>query len=169
MIFDLLFIFFARIIDVSLGTVRMILTIRGDKYIAALIGFFEIMVYIIALDKVIGALNEPPKLILYCAGFACGVLVGMYIEERLALGYRGLQVITDYAHYDLVDYLRAQGHGVTTWEGNGREGSKLIINIFLKRNLASQVEEEIKERDEDAFIVFMEPKHFRGGTMRMKK
>ena len=84
-------------------------------------------------------------------------------------GYRGLQVITDYAHYDLVDYLRAQGHGVTTWEGNGREGSKLIINIFLKRNLASQVEEEIKERDEDAFIVFMEPKHFRGGTMRMKK
>ena len=80
MLFDLAFIFFARIIDVSLGTVRMILTIRGERYIAAVIGFFEIMVYVVALGKVIGSLDEPVKLILYCLGFASGVIVGSWLE-----------------------------------------------------------------------------------------
>lgn len=166
MIFDLLFIFFARIVDVSLGTIRTILTIRGDKYMAAGIGFFEIMVYVIALGKVINSLSEPPRLVLYCAGFAAGVIVGIFIEERLALGFRGMQIITDCSNLGLVDYLREQGHGVTTWEGHGREGPKLIINIFLRRNLASQVAEKIRQLDQNAFIVFMEPKQFRGGFMK---
>lgn len=166
MIFDLLFIFLARITDVSLGTVRTILTIRGDRYLAASIGFIEIMVYVIALGKVINSLNDPPRLITYCLGFACGVVVGIFMEERLALGYRGLQVIIDPSNADLVDYLRDQGHGVTTWDGEGREGPKLIVNLFLKRNLASIVAEKIREFDENAFIVFMEPKFFRGGYMK---
>ncbi len=79
MLFDLVFIFFARIIDVSLGTVRMILTVRGERYIAAAIGFFEIMVYVVALGKVIGSLDEPVRLILYCLGFAAGVIVGTWV------------------------------------------------------------------------------------------
>ncbi|ADI01181.1 MULTISPECIES: DUF2179 domain-containing protein [Syntrophothermus] len=166
LVFDLMFIFFARIIDVSLGTVRMILTIRGERYLAAGIGFFEIMVYVVALGKVINSLHEPPRLIAYCLGFASGVLVGIVIEERLALGYRGLQVITDYNNDRLVEYLRDQGFGVTTWEGSGREGPKLVINIFVKRNLAQQVSEKIEEVDPNAFIVFMEPKYFRGGYIK---
>jgi len=165
-VFDLLFIFFARIVDVSLGTVRMILTIRGERYLAAGIGFFEIMVYIVALGKVINSLHDPPRLIVYCLGFASGVLVGIAIEEKLALGYRGLQVITDHSNDNLVEYLRDQGFGVTTWEGSGREGPKLVVNIFLKRNLAQEVAEKIEELDPNAFIVFLEPKYFRGGYIK---
>lgn len=81
MILELLFIFFARIIDVSLGTIRMILVIRGDKLPAALIGFFEIMVYTVALGLVVGSLDDPVKLIVFCTGFALGILVGSVIEE----------------------------------------------------------------------------------------
>ncbi len=166
LVFDSLFIFFARIIDVSLGTVRMILTVRGERYLAAGIGFFEIMVYIVALGKVINSLHDPPRLLAYCLGFASGVVVGIVIEEKLALGYRGLQVITDCANNDLVEYLREQGFGVTTWEGSGREGQKLVVNIFLKRNLAEKTAEKIQELDPNAFIVFLEPKYFRGGYIK---
>lgn len=166
MVFDLLFVFFARIIDVSLATIRMILTIRGDKYVAAVIGFFEIMVYVLALGKVLGSLGQPLKLLLYCLGFAAGVLAGSSLEERLALGFRGLQVITSYENKAIVDELRNQGFAVTAWQAEGLEGQKLVMSMLVKRNLANTVAARIRELDENAFIVFMEPKSFAGGYVK---
>ena len=168
MIFQLLFIFFARIIDVSLGTIRTILIIRGDKWPAAIIGFFEIMVYTIALSMVVGALNDPVKLITFCLGFSSGVLVGSYIEDRLALGYRGVFATIDRSNSFIVDELRSQGYPITSWEAEGMAGDKLVMNMVLKRQLARQVTETIYELDPEAFVVFMEPKHFRGGNVKKK-
>ncbi len=168
MLFDLVFIFFARIIDVSLGTVRMILTVRGERYIAAAIGFFEIMVYVVALGKVIGSLDEPVRLILYCLGFAAGVIVGTWVEELLALGYRGIQVITVKENQPLVEKLREEGFAITTWEAEGRGGPKLVMSLVVKRDMASKVASRIREFDSDAFVVFMEPKTFTGGFIRKK-
>ncbi|MGE5371578.1 MAG: DUF2179 domain-containing protein [Solirubrobacterales bacterium] len=168
MVFDLLFIFFARIIDVSLGTIRMILVIRGDRWIAAFIGFFEIMVYVIALGKVIGSLNEPLRLILYCSGFACGVIVGSWIEEQIALGYRGVQVVTTKENCALAEQLRDEGFAVTCWEAEGMEGPKLVINLLLKRKAAWNVAKRIRQLDRDAFIIFTEPTSFEGGYIKKK-
>ena len=168
MILDLAFIFFARIIDVSLGTVRMILTVRGERYIAAVIGFFEIMVYVVALGKVLGALDDPVKLVVFCLGFAGGVVVGSWMEELLAMGYRGIQVTTDNANQVMVDQLREEGYAVTTWCAEGREGPKLVINLIVKRGMSSRVAERIRDFDENAFIVFMEPKTFTGGYFKKK-
>lgn len=166
MLFDLLFIFFARIIDVSLGTIRMILVIRGDKYVAAVIGFFEIMVYVVALGKVIGSLSEPIRLLTYCTGFAAGVIIGSWIEEKMALGYRGMQITTATENAYLVDWLRDQGYAVTTWNAEGLEGPKLVMSMLMKRNLAWDVADDILEKDDKAFIVFLEPKSFAGGTIK---
>lgn len=168
MFFDLAFIFFARIIDVSLGTIRMILTIRGDRYIAAVIGFFEIMVYVVALGKVLGSLEDPIRLVLYCLGFASGVVVGSWVEEFLALGYRGIQVTTDNANQCLVDQLREEGYAITTWKAEGLEGPKMVMNLIVKRGMSAKVAERIREFDEHAFIVFMEPKTFTGGYFKKK-
>lgn len=168
MIFQLLFIFFARIIDVSLGTIRMILIIRGDKWTAAIIGFFEILVYTIALGMVVGALSDPIKLTVFCLGFSLGVLVGSIIEDRLALGYRGVQVIIDRDHSYVVEELRAQGYPITCWEAKGKAGYKVVMNMVLKRNVARLVTQKIYEMEPDAFVVFMEPKHFQGGYIRKK-
>ena len=168
MILQLLFIFFARITDVSLGTIRTILIIRGDKWPAAIIGFIEIMVYTIALSMVVGALNDPVKLGVFCLGFSMGVLVGSVIEDRLALGYRGVQVIIDLDHSYIVEELRAQGFPITCWEAKGKAGYKLVMSMVLKRNLARVVTEKIYAMEPDAFVVFMEPKHFRGGYVRKK-
>lgn len=168
MIFELVFIFFARIIDVSLGTIRTILIIRGDKYIAAIIGFFEIMVYVVALGKVIDSLGDPVRLVVFCGGFACGVIVGSWIEERIALGYRGLQATTSCENSFIVQEMREQGYAVTTWTAEGLEGPKLVISMWLKRNAAWEVAERIRQLDESAFIVFMEPKSFAGGYIKKK-
>ncbi|HRY12358.1 MAG TPA: DUF2179 domain-containing protein [Syntrophomonadaceae bacterium] len=168
MYLQLLFIFMARIIDVSLGTIRMILIIRGDKWTAAIIGFVEIMVYTVALGMVVGSLNDPVKLIIFCLGFSLGVVVGSLIEERLALGYRGVQVIVDCEHACIAEELREQGFPVTTWEAHGRVGPKVVLNTVVKRQLARKLAAYVTERDPGAFVVFMEPKHFRGGYMKKK-
>jgi uncharacterized protein YebE (UPF0316 family) len=165
---ELLFIFFARILDVSLGTIRMILVIRGDKVPAAIIGFFEIMVYTVALGLVVGSLDDPVKLIIFCAGFSLGVLVGSVIEEKLALGYRGLQVIIDRDHCDLVTILREAGYPVTCWEATGKSGPKTVLHMVVKRNMIKAVSNHIYEQDPNAFVVLMEPKHFRGGYIKKK-
>ncbi len=168
MIWELLFIFFARIIDVSLGTIRMILVIRGDRLPAAIIGFFEILVYTVALGMVVGALNDPIKLIVFCTGFALGVFFGALIEERLALGYRGLQVTIERKHAFIVDELREEGFPVTCWEASGKAGPKLVLDIVIKRNMAQLVADRIYEKDPQAFVVLMEPKQFRGGYIKKK-
>ncbi len=168
MYFQLLFIFLARIIDVSMATIRTILIIRGDKWTAAIIGFFEIMVYTVALGMVVGALSDPVKLVVFCLGFSVGVVVGSLIEERLALGYRGVQVIIDREHSYVVEELRGEGFPVTTWEAQGKLGPKLVLNMVLKRQMARRVTAYITEREPEAFVVFMEPKHFRGGYLIKK-
>jgi uncharacterized protein YebE (UPF0316 family) len=101
-------------------------------------------------------------------GFATGVIVGSWVEELLALGYRGVQVTIDKANHDLVDQLREEGYAITTWEAEGLEGQKLVMNLVVKRNLSDKVAERIRELDEQAFIVFMEPKTFRGGYLKKK-
>lgn len=168
MIAELLFIFFARIIDVALGTIRVILIIRGSKWPAAFIGFFEILIYTVALGLVVGALDDILKLMVFCVGFSLGILIGSMIEARLAMGFRALQVTVDYEHAYLADELREEGYPVTCWKGEGRIGSKLVMNIIVKRNTARDIAKKIKEKDENAFIVLMEPKTFRGGYFKKK-
>lgn len=166
MFLEVAFIFFARIIDVSLGTVRMILTIRGDKLIASIVGFFEITVYIFALNLVLKQLNDPIKFLAYGLGFASGIYIGSLVEEKMALGFRGLQVILSLDNAHVPEVLREEGYAVTTWDGQGMEGHKLIMNIIVRRNRAGKCEHRIMELDPNAFIVFLEPKSFSGGYLK---
>lgn len=168
MILQLVFIFFARIIDVSLGTVRMILVIKGNKYPAALIGFFEILVYTLALGMVVGSLQEPVKLLVFCSGFALGILAGSVIEEKISLGYRGIQAIIDKNNGHIVEELRDEGFPVTCWEASGRLGPKLVLSMVVKRSIAHQLSQRILEKDDTAFLLFLEPKQFSGGYIKKK-
>jgi len=167
---DLLIIFLARVLDVSLSTVRTIVMIKGRRYTAAVIGFFEALIYVLALSRLFSSLGEPIRLIAYCGGFACGILVGTKVEERLALGFLAAQVITPPGYGDLAETLRAKGYGVTTWPASGMGGDKLVISILFRRNELPALESLIRERDTDqrVFMVFSEPKMFRGGFMQRK-
>ena len=163
-----LFIFFARICDVSLATMRTLMVVRGQRMYAAIIGFFEVIIYIVALDKIFANLNNPLNLFFYAAGFSTGNYVGSFIEEKLAVGTFTVQVITLKEPLELTEKLRSLGYGVTVLEGMGREGKRYILQIILKRKEFVTLRKKVDEWDEDAFWTIFDARLTRGGIFTRK-
>jgi len=163
-----LFIFCARICDVSLSTVRMLMIVRGQRLYAGLIGFFEVIIYIIALERVFSNLGNPLNLIIYAAGFATGNIAGSFIEEKLAVGTLTVQVITLKAPLELTEILRKEGYGVTVIEGQGREGVRYILQIILPRKTVPKLRKQIDQWDKDAFWTIFDAKATKGGIFNRK-
>ncbi|HEX6923777.1 MAG TPA: DUF2179 domain-containing protein [Bacillales bacterium] len=152
-----------NVVYVSLNTIRMILTLKGHPYLAAFISMFEIVVYVVGLGLVLDRLNEIINLIAYAAGFGLGVIVGMKIEEKLALGYITVNVITSNFDQDLPNLLRDRGYGVTNWMTYGREGARSMLEILTPRKWELKLYNTVRELDPNAFLVSHEPKAFHGG------
>ena len=129
-----LLIFSVRIIDVSMGTLRTVLVVRGRRVTGAFIGFIEILVLFLIVSQ---ALNNKENSLLvaiaYSAGFACGTFVGSWIEEKLAIGSASFNVITKGLRYDLVDVLRKRGFGVSTIVCQGKDDENLMLLIEVDR------------------------------------
>ncbi|WP_084052992.1 DUF2179 domain-containing protein [Desulfonispora thiosulfatigenes] len=165
----LLFIFVARVTDVSLATTRMLMVVKGKKALAASIGFFEVLVYILALNKVMQTLDNPVNLIVYCLGFSVGNIVGISIEDKLAMGYLTAQVITLENPLELSDKLREEGFGVTVTIGQGREGERYILEIMLLRKRMPRLQKIIDNWDKKAFMVVLDARATKGGTAVYKR
>lgn len=140
-----LFIFFARICDVSLGTLRIIFIAKGYKNQAALISFFEILIWIIVITRVIQHMDNWINYIAYAGGFAIGSYVGMLIEERISLGYDMIRIITRLNPNNLVQALRDEGFGITALKGNGMEGEVGVIYVIIQRSHLKRVSELIRQ------------------------
>jgi uncharacterized protein YebE (UPF0316 family) len=158
-----LIILVINIVYVSFFTIRMILTLKGYRYFAAFVSTFEVVIYVVGLGLVLDNLNEIQNLIAYAVGYGIGVVVGMKIEEKLALGYITVNVITKEYDKALPDQLRSQGYGVTNWEANGLEGSRMALQILTPRKYEMKLYATIKELDPKAFIIAYEPKTIHGG------
>ncbi len=129
-------IFLARILDVSVGTLRIIFVSKGMKYLAALLGFFESLVWILAISQVMQNLSSWITYVAFALGFAAGNFVGIFIEERIAIGNLIIRVITRRDATELVRYLRESGYGVTSVDARGETGEvKLIFTVCKRRNL----------------------------------
>jgi uncharacterized protein YebE (UPF0316 family) len=134
-------IFCARICDVSLGTIRVIFISKGIKYLAPLIGFFEVIIWLLAIGQVMNNLTNVASYIAYGGGFAMGTWIGMLIEEKISLGLTSVRIITKEDPSRLVDYLRSQNYGVTTVDGQGATGQvKMVFSIIRRQDLFSVVE-----------------------------
>ncbi|MDD5723985.1 MAG: DUF2179 domain-containing protein [Syntrophales bacterium] len=130
----------ARVIDVTLGTIRIIYISRGMKLLAPIFGFFEILIWLIAIGQIMQNLSNPVYYLAYAIGFAGGNLVGIFVEERLAVGRVILRIITQRDATALVDYLRSSGYGVTTVEAEGATGPvKLIFTVIDRKKVESVV------------------------------
>jgi len=170
LIFGYLFIFGARVVDVSLATIRMLMIVRGRRLEAAVIGFFEVSVYIWALGRVVSQLSNPVNLLVYALGFSTGNYVGSLLEERLAMGYVTLQVITrTESGQALTEGLRDRGFGVTTFLGEGKEGPKTILLVSVKRKLLPAVMKYIDSQAQDAFITVLDTRRLVGGLVDPKR
>lgn len=162
-VLDLAFIFFARVSDVTLSTVRILMIMRGKSVSAAIIGFFEVTIYVLALSRVIDSLDDPLRLIIYALGFATGNLLGSRVEEHLALGFSTAQVISVDKAEELAVRMRDRGFGVTVLEGCGREGTHQILHVLLKRRDMPCFLSIIREVDNQAFVSVMDTRKIFGG------
>ncbi|MCE5249463.1 DUF2179 domain-containing protein [bacterium] len=146
-----LFIFCARIMDVSIGTMRVIFVSKGFKAFAAMCGFFEVLIWIFAITTIMRNLTNVFNYFAYAAGFATGNYVGMVIEEKIALGTVLVRVVARNSVLDLIEYLKNNNYGVTIHDAQGLYGNVTILfTIIPRQNLASVVS-FIKQINPQAF------------------
>jgi uncharacterized protein YebE (UPF0316 family) len=146
-------IFLLRIVDVSLGTLRTITVVHGRVPVSVAIGFFEVLVWLIAVSQVIAQLDRSPFLaIAYAAGFACGNAVGIALERRLALGTVVVRMITGAQGERVAASLRQLGYDVTTFGGRGGEGERTLLFTSCRRRDLSRVVGAAGELDERLFF-----------------
>lgn len=144
-------IFLARILDVSFGTIRIIFVSRGRKFLAPLIGFFEILIWLVAIGKVMQNLTNVYCYIAYAGGFAAGNFMGMWIEEKLAIGTLIIQIITNKDASALIAKLQSSGYGVTSVPAEGSTGQVHIVYSLIKRSALKDVMAIIKRFNPKAF------------------
>lgn len=161
-----LIIFSLRIVDVSISTIRILLAIRGHKVIVPVIGFFEVLVWVFAAGNAIRFLDSPWHLLGYAAGFATGNVVGLVIEEKLAIGHATLRVVSTHAGVELAEALRDLGYGVTEFAGQGRDGPVEVVYTVCPRKDIARATREIERWDAQAFITIEQPRDIRWGWMQ---
>jgi uncharacterized protein YebE (UPF0316 family) len=144
-------IFMARVLDVSLGTIRIILVSKGQKVLAPLLGFFEVLIWLVAIGQVMQNLTNVLCYLAYGAGFAVGNFVGISLEEKLAMGHSVVRVVTAKETAPLVDMLVKAHYGVTCVEAKGATGNVMLIYTIVKRKDLPEVTRIISEFDKKAF------------------
>jgi uncharacterized protein YebE (UPF0316 family) len=146
-----LLIFTARICDVSIGTMRIIFVSKGKRNVAPFLGFFEVLIWIIAVSKIMQNLDNYINYIAYAAGFATGNFVGMLIEERLAVGIQMIRVITQNGGIELMKTLNTRGFGATCVEARGARDNVQLIYTIVQRNDLQNVLQIITASNPDVF------------------
>jgi len=146
-----LLVFLARILDVSIGTLRIIFVSRGLKYVASVLGFFEAMVWILAVSQVMQNLNSWETYVAFSLGFAAGNFVGVLLEERIAVGNLIIRVITRKDATELVRHLWDAGYGVTSVDAVGETGPVKVIFTVCKRRKLEKIIATIKRFNPKAF------------------
>jgi uncharacterized protein YebE (UPF0316 family) len=145
-------IFLARITDVTIGTMRLILVSRGRKIIVPLLGFFEVLIWILALSRIMQNLDNIICYFAYAGGFASGNYIGMLLEEKLALGDILIRVITQKDATNLIKSLQEKGYGTTSVEARGLKDKVHIIFTIIKRVEIKKVVDIIHTFNPKAFF-----------------
>lgn len=146
-----LLIFFARILDVSIGTIRVILVSRGVRFLAAFIGFFEVLIWLLAIGQIIKNLNNVVCYLAYGGGFAMGTYLGVLIEGKLSIGMVIVRIITQRDATELISFLHLKGYGVTRVNAEGAYGDVMILFSIVRRTDLKDIIDVVKKLDPKAF------------------
>lgn len=162
-------IFIARVADVSLGTVRVIFVSRGLKYLAPVVGFFEIIIWLLAIGQIMQNLSNPACYIAYAGGFATGNFIGIWIAEKLSLGVVLIRVITSKDASELLEYLKSAEYGVTSVDAQGSEGKVQVVFSIVPRREVPGVVNLIKQFNPKAFYTIEEVGFVEKGIFPVRK
>ena len=161
-------IFFSRVMDVTIGTIRIVMVSKGHKLWAPILGFFEILIWLIAISKIFENLDNWFCYVAYAAGFACGNYVGLRIEEKLAVGIVKIQIITRMNAEKLINNLKEAGYGITHHEAKGSTESVSIIYSIINRIEIKKVEEIVKSSNPKAFYSVEDVKFVKEGVFPVR-
>jgi len=159
-------IFFLRVCDMSLDTLRVLFVMRGKKQVAWILGFCQSAIFLLAIGKVLTQITNPLNIIGYAAGFATGNVVGMIIEERIAIGHILVNIISPRRGSAIVSHLRQNGYAVTELSGRGKDGMVSMINCSVLRKKVDAVHSLVNEIDPEAFITAEDVRPIRRGFWR---
>lgn len=146
-----LLIFLARVSDVSIGTIRIIFVSKGIKYFAAIAGFFEILIWLMAIGQIMQNFSNFYYYFFYAGGFAMGNLVGIIIEEKISIGIVGIRIITRRDAKELIKSLRSLNFSATVVDADGPKGKVKIIFTVVNRQNISEVIKIVKKYNPGAF------------------
>ncbi len=159
-------IFSLRVTDMTFDTLRMLFVVRGRKGIAWVLGFFQSAIFVIAITSVLSNLDNPLNIIGYAAGFATGNVLGILIEQRLAIGHTSLQIVSSRRGVGLARSLRDAGFGVTEIPARGRDGTVGLLHVSVLRRDVPRVEAIVYEIDPEAFVTSEDVRPLRRGFWR---
>ena len=146
-------VFLGRIADVSLGTIRINFIVRHKKIFAALVGFFEVSIFIFVISRVITNLNGNIYGVLaYGAGFAAGTIIGMFISEKLNKDIISVNIISKDKSTEIENMLRKENFGATCYEGIGRDGPVKVINVICNQSQIPKLNKMVIEQDPNSFL-----------------
>jgi len=162
-------IFLARIADVSIGTVRLIFVSRGFKYLAPAVGFFEVLIWLLAIGQIMKNLSNPICYIAYAGGFATGNFVGMWLAEKLLLDVVLIRVISNKDVLPLIKFLKSEDYGATSIDGHGTTGQVKVVFTIVPRREVQHVADLIKKFDPQAFYSIEEVGYVEKGVFPVSR
>jgi uncharacterized protein YebE (UPF0316 family) len=159
-----LLVFFARVADVTLGTLRIVFVSQGKRKIAPIVGFFEVLIWLIAMGQIFSNITDVIYYIAYAGGFAMGNYIGLIIENKISLGLLSLQLIVRENAEILISILKDQGYSLTTMTAEGTSGIVKIVTLVIKRNTLRKILELVRQNNPKAFISIEQVKSVSGGN-----
>lgn len=145
-------IFLSRVIDVTLGTFRVQMIVRRKKVVAGIIGFFEVLIFVLIIGKVIQDIGNWLNVIAYCGGFAIGNIGGIYIADKISKELISVGIISKNKWQEIEQRIRDEGFGVTRNVGYGKDGEVQVLRVICQRNFFPKVRDISIEYDPKAFI-----------------
>lgn len=162
---ELIMIFIAKVMEVSLTTLRTVFISRGEKLYASALAFVEISIWLVVAGVVLDDITEnPARMIVFALGFTAGSYVGLMIEEKLGLGYSNVQVITNMEDGQIMaDSLRELGNAVTTIDGHGRDSDRVILSTYVKRKKKDELLQRVEDLKIQGVVTVSETQKIYGG------
>ncbi|MDH4202989.1 MAG: DUF2179 domain-containing protein [Phycisphaerae bacterium] len=149
-------IFLARIVDVTIGTARVIFVSRGYKLLAAATGFFEVLIWLLAIGQIMKNLSNPMCYIAYASGFALGNYIGITLAEKMSLGTVLIQVMTNRDPSNLINALKEKEYGVTTVQAQGAFNPVKLVFTIVPRKHMNEVLSIIQKHNPKSFYTTQE-------------
>jgi uncharacterized protein YebE (UPF0316 family) len=159
-------IFLLRVGDMTFDTVRVLFVVRGRRQIAWVLGFMQSLIFVIAITSVLANIDNFLTILGYAAGFATGNVIGMIIEERLAVGHIQVTIISSHRGAVIAQQLRQAGYAVTEIPARGKDGTVELLHCSVRRKQLDHMETVVLENDPEAFITTEDVRPLRRGFWR---